>query len=125
MSPSAATPSVSPPTTPRLQAREQAQGVIPVSPELVQNYKESESWAWASTRSRTLYEPDALLSAKCPSEVDGVEFADWREFLKQDVTDEAILAKLQMHERTDRPLGSESFLKRLSRRLTSRLRHRR
>lgn len=76
-----------------------------------------EDWPWSSARSRIMDEADPLLSATSPFEAGTEEFADWREFLDHGAPDEQVVQKLQMHERTGRPLGGKAFLKSLSKKL--------
>ncbi len=89
----------------------QAARYVDLNPVRARLVHSPEEWRWSSARARLLGVEDPLVSADCPLLL-ARETNDWREFLDQALSD-AELASLRSHERTGRPLGSESFVRRL------------
>lgn len=69
-------------------------------------------WRWSSARAHLAARDDALVNASPLLE----RAADWRTLLAQGL-DKQLREKIESHERTGRPLGSDAFIKRLEKRL--------
>ena len=65
-------------------------------------------YPWSSADSHITKAPDPVLSESFLTE----QIPDWRAFL-QDSRDDKLIQSLEHHASTGRPLGNESFLKRL------------
>jgi len=80
----------------------------------------AEAYPWSSARAHLSGTGDGLV--KVQAMLDRV--GDWREYLESRV-DEGLTETLRSHSRTGRPLGDDSFLDRLERKLGKALRPRR
>jgi putative transposase len=69
-------------------------------------------YRWSSARAHVKGESDALVKAGALRDLVG----NWRRFLAEGVTDKEA-GRLRHHERTGRPLGSETFVARLEKKL--------
>jgi putative transposase len=72
---------------------------------------EPESWRWSSAASRISGGPDPLLDTACP--LPNRSTRPWKDFVMAPSRAEE-LAALRRHTRTGRPLGSESFVEKIS-----------
>jgi len=76
-----------------------------------------ERYAWSSARAHLKGRDDLLVKVSPLLKL----VPDWRKFLSKRVDDEEIML-LRKHERTGRPLGSDTFLTKLEKRLKRSLR---
>jgi putative transposase len=70
--------------------------------------QDAESWEWSSARAHLSGKDDKLVKVLPLLEIAG----DWRTFLSGS-SDEELVNSLRKHERTGRPLGTESFVESL------------
>ena len=71
---------------------------------------EPRAWPWSSAAGRILARADALLDPACP--LPGMVSESWRDFLTVPTRAEQA-ETMRRHERTGRPLGSETFVERV------------
>ena len=69
------------------------------------------AWRWGSAASRILGGPDPLLDSACP--LPNQSTGPWKDFIMAPTRAEE-LAALRRPTRTGRPLGSESFVEKIS-----------
>ena len=78
---------------------------IEMNPVRARLVEEPESWKWSSARAHLAGVDDPLVKVSPLLEIVG----DWRRFLFSDSEEEKVM-DIRKHERTGRPLGSESFV---------------
>ena len=85
----------------------------PVRPKLVER---AEAWAWSGAAAHARGKPDELAESAWLAERTAGWVCSWREYLRQH-DDAELAAALRKPEKTGRPLGDESFLRTIGRRL--------
>jgi len=74
--------------------------------------EEAEQWAWSSAKAHVSGKPDGVAETDWLTDMTAGWVRTWREYLRQDEVS-ALGETLRRHESTGRPLGEESFVRKI------------